>query len=141
MTAAFVSFGVTVPVFAPALAEALDAGKALTASAALAGLATLGVAAVPLSLSGDGTADLVHGTFAALGYVGMAFSPLLGALGLYRRGDKVAAGASVLVGVVSATSLACTVFLSDVGFFQRLGLGVVDAWMAVMAISIFREVV
>jgi hypothetical membrane protein len=136
MTAAFVSFGATVPVFAPVLADSLDAGKALKASVSIAGLATLGVAAVPLSSSGEGTADLLHGMLAVLGYCGMALSPLCGAVALYRRGDTTAAAASVVTGVVSAASLAASTFASDVGLFQRLGLGVVDAWLSVMAISI-----
>lgn len=139
MTAAFVSFGVAVPVFAPVLADSLDAGKALTASVSLAGLATLGVAAVPLSASGAGVADVVHGTLATLGYLGMALSPMLGAAALYRRGARGAAGVSAVIGVVSAASLATTTFASDVGLFQRLGLGVVDVWLAVAAISILRD--
>jgi hypothetical membrane protein len=138
MTTAFVAFGVTVPVFAPVLADSLGAGKPLTASLSLAGLATLGVAAFPLSRAGGGAADLVHGTFATLGYVGMAISPMFGAAGLFRRGHVHAAVASGTVGLVSAAALAATAFAFDVGLFQRLGLGVVDAWLVVMAVSILR---
>jgi hypothetical membrane protein len=138
MTTAFVAFGVTVPAFAPVLAHSLGVGKELTCSLSLAGLATLGVAAFPLSRSGGGAEDLVHGIFATLGYIGMALSPMFGAVALHRRGHTRAAVASGAVGVVSAASLAATAFASDVGLFQRLGLGVVDAWLVVMAISILR---
>ena len=140
MTKAFVAFGVTVPVFAPVLAESIDAGKALRVSATVAGLTTLGVAAAPLSASGAGSIDLVHGAFATLGYVGMALSPMFGALALRRRGNMGAAMASAVVGLVSATSLVATAFVADVGLCQRLGLGVVDAWFVVMAIWILVSV-
>jgi len=139
MTTALAIFGVTVPVFAPVLVDALGANKALQGSVSLAGLATLGIAAVPLSLSGEGIADVVHGTLASLGYFGMALSPILGGIALYRRGATRAAAASGIVGVVSAASLAATVFVSDVGLFQRLGLGVVDAWLTINAISILTS--
>jgi hypothetical membrane protein len=134
MTTAFVAFGVTVPVFAPVLADSLGAGKALRVSATVAGLATLGVAAAPLSASGAGIVDLVHGSFATLGYAGMALSPMLGALAFRRRGDVGAAVASAAAGLVSAASLVATAFAADVGLFQRLGLGVVDVWLVLMAI-------
>jgi hypothetical membrane protein len=138
MTTAFVTFGVTVPVFAPVLTDSLGAGKLLTGSLSAAGLATLGVAGVPLSRVAGGTQDLVHGTFAILGYGGMALAPMFGAVALLRRGEIRAARASGAVGLVSAGSLVASAFASDVGLFQRLGLGVVDLWLVVMAISILR---
>lgn len=137
MTGAFICFGVTMPVFAPVLDDFLGTRKALTSSVSLAGLATLGVAAVPLSLSGGGTEDVVHGTFATLGYIGMALSPLIGAVAFYRRRRIAAAAVSGLTGVVSAAALASTPFVSsNFGLLQRLGLGVVHAWLVVMAILI-----
>jgi len=139
MTTAFVAFGVAVPVFAPVLSDSLDAGKALTWSLSLAGLATLGVAAFPLARSGGSTEDLVHSTFATLGYIGMALTPMLGAAAFHRLAHFRAAAASGTVGAVSAASLVATAFASDVGLFQRLGLGVVDAWLVVMAISVLRS--
>jgi hypothetical protein len=138
MTTAFVTFGVTAPVFAPVLADSLKAGRRLTGSLSLAGVATLGVAACPLSSSGGGVQDFVHGSLATLGYAGMALTPMFGAAALHGRGKFRAAVASGAVGVVSAASLVATGFSPDVGLFQRLGLGVVDAWLVVMAISILR---
>jgi hypothetical membrane protein len=138
MTAAFVGFGVTVPMFAPVVSGALGAGKPLTAALALAGVATLGVAAVPLSRSGGGTRDLIHGALATTTYVGMALSPLLGAAAFYRRHNPGGATASALLGLIAAGSLAATPFVTDVGLYQRLGLGVVDTWILVMAVSILR---
>lgn len=137
MTGAFICFGVSVPVFAPVLDDSLGTRKALTFTVSLAGLATLGVAAVPLSVSGGGTEDVLHGTFATLGYIGMALSPMIGAVAFYRRRRVAAAGISALTGLVSAGALLSTPFVSShFGLLQRLGLGVVDAWLVVMAISI-----
>jgi hypothetical membrane protein len=137
MTAAFIGFGVTVPAFAPVLDDSLGTGRVLACTLSLAGLATLGVAAVPLSRSGGGLEDVAHGTFATLGYIGMALSPMTGAVAFYRRHQFTAAGVSGAAGIVSAASLAATPFVSThIGLFQRLGLGVVDAWLVVMAISI-----
>ena len=124
-------------VFAPVLDDFLGTRKALTSTVSLAGLSTLGVAAVPLSLSGGGTEDVVHGTFATLGYIGMALSPLIGAVAFNRRRRIAAAAISGLTGIVSAAASASTPFVSsNFGLLQRLGLGVVDAWLVVMAISI-----
>lgn len=136
MTAAFIGFGVAVPIFAPFVSRRLGAGRVLTATVALAGLATLGVAAVPLSLRGGGTRDVVHGALATTGYVAMALAPVLGGIALWRRGNLVAAAASGAAGILSAASLSCTVLVADDrGLFQRLGLGVVDAWFAAMAVT------
>jgi hypothetical membrane protein len=140
MTVAFVGFGVTVPVFAPTLADELGAGRVLTATVSVAGVATLGIAAVPLSRSGGGIEDIAHATLATLGYIGMALSPLAAAVALRRQGRIAAAAASVLVGAVSAVSLAATPFVSSyTGLFQRLGLGVVDTWLVVMAVWVLMD--
>ena len=123
--------------FRPILDDFLATHKALTCSLSLAGVATLGVAAVPLSRSGGGFEDVAHGALATLGYIGMAVSPMIGAVAFFRRRQIAAAGASALAGVVSAAALAATPFVSaDTGLLQRLGLGVVDAWIVAMAISI-----
>lgn len=140
MTAAFIGFGVTVPLFAPVLDDSLGARRALTCSLSLAGIATLGVAAVPLSRSGGGTEDIAHGALATAGYIGMALSPMVGAVAFFRRRQVTAGVLSGTAGVVSAASLAATPFVSgQVGLLQRLGLGVVDAWLVIMAILILAR--
>jgi hypothetical membrane protein len=139
MTGAFIAFGIAVPFFAQPLSRALEGGPALRAAVTLAGLATLAVASCPLSASGGGTRDLVHGVFATTGYVAMVASAGLGAIALSRSQRASAARVSVAVAVVATACLATTTAGLDVGLFQRAGLTVVDLWFVVMAISILRN--
>lgn len=132
MTAGFVCFGVAVPVYSVALREAL--GGRAWAAAMVTGLASLGVAAVPLDISK--TTDLVHGGFASIGYASLALTPLLAARPLAARGYRRAAAASRVVGALSAACLAATVFGSASGLFQRAGLTLGDLWLAGSAAAI-----
>jgi Protein of unknown function (DUF998) len=134
MTAGFVAFGIGVPVYAGALRNAL-AGPAW-ATAVATGLATLGVAAVPL---GSPRRDTVHGYLATAGYVTLAATPLLAARPLARAGRTAWARASVLSGVASAACLVATIPGPAHGLFQRLGLGAVDVWIVASAVEILRR--
>ncbi len=138
MTLAFVVFGMLVLPWAPVLARALKAPGLLPA-VAVAGLATLAVAVVPLSREPGGTQDALHGIAAGTGYVAMALTPLLAALALRRLGHPRLAATSAAVGVVSALCLAATLTADASGLFQRLGLGVVDLWHVVAAIVVLRR--
>lgn len=139
MTAGLVAFGVLLPVWAVVLGRVLGSGAVRTA-AAVAGLATLAVAALPLTREPGGTQDLLHALAAATGYVAMAATPLLAAGPLRRRGHRLAAIASTAVGLVSAACLVGTVALgSGGGGLQRAGLGVVDAWHVVAATWVLRS--
>jgi len=138
MTGAFVAFGLLMPVFAKPLARALGGGLLLRAAVTLAGLATLAVACCPLSASGSGTRDLIHGAFATTGYVAIVASAGLGAMALGRR-RVVASAVSAAVALVAAASLAMTLTGHDVGLFQRGGLTVIDLWFVVIAISVLRN--
>ncbi|HEX4905724.1 MAG TPA: DUF998 domain-containing protein [Acidimicrobiales bacterium] len=122
MNAGFVTFGVAVPTFAVAARQAL--GPPATAALVVAGLSTLGVAATPL---GPGP-DTAHGVFAGIGYLAMAAAPVLADR---RRG--------ALVSAIAAASLVATTVGPAHGMFQRLGLGVVDAWIVVTALRQRRE--
>ena len=134
MTAGFLCFGIAVPRFALVLRETLS-GPAWI-SAAASGVATLGVAAFPLHV--NPTVSALHGTFAASGYVALALVPFLAGRVLARRGHRGAAAASVAVAAMSAACLAATPFTDANGLFQRLGLGVVDGWLVVSAITISK---
>ena len=131
MTAAFVGFGLLAPVWAGTLGRSLGAPEVRTAVTA-AGLTTLGVAALPL---GGPLGDGAHAVSAGLGYVAMALSPLLAAPHLDGRARVTAAA----VGTASAALLAGTLLGHDPGALQRAGLGVVDAWFAVMAVRELRR--
>lgn len=132
MTACFVVFGVLVPVWAPTVARELGA-PSLRPAVAVAGLATLAVAALPLTREPGGTQDLLHGVAAGSGYVAMALTPLLAVRALHRAGHRTAAALCGLTGALSAAALVATVASDSSGLFQRLGLGVVDLWHVVVA--------
>ena len=130
MTAGFVAFGVLLPLASRGLPQALRAGGPLRASMLVAGLSTAAVAALPLQREEGGTGDLLHAAAAGVGYLAMAASPTLGAIGLARSGRRTAAAASVAVTVVSAGALVASLTVGPTGLWQRTGLGVVDAWFA-----------
>lgn len=132
MTACFVGFGVLLPLWAPVVARRLEA-PALRWSVTVAGLATVAVAALPLTREPGGTQDLVHALAAGTGYLAMSATPLIAAAGLRRQRRTTAATLSTLTGVVSACALVATVLADASGFFQRLGLTVVDLWHVVVA--------
>lgn len=131
MTAGFVAFGLGVPLFAQALRRTL--GGPAWIAATTTGMATLGVAATPL-----GRFDAAHLWFATLGYASLAATPLLAAPTLRARGSRLAANWSLACGVASAVLLAASTIDVANGVTQRLGLGLVDLWIVVAAVSIIR---
>lgn len=131
MTAGFVGFGLLLPVFARRLPDQLGR-PALRWSMWAAGVSTLGVAALPLQRDAGGTGDLLHAVAAGAGYLAMAASPALAA-GRTRFGVLSAA-----VSAVSAGSLVVSVTTGPTGLWQRVGLGVVDAWFAGCALWSLR---
>ena len=136
MTACFVVFGVLVPVWARTLSRLLGV-PALQPVVTVAGLATLAVAALPLTRAGGQPQDTWHAVAATTGYLAMAATPLVASRGL--RG--AARGASVAVGVVAAAALVASTLGAFAlglgsGAFQRLGLTAVDAWHVAVASSV-----
>ena len=89
------------------------------------GAVTLAVAALPLG----GAYDNAHGVAAGLGYLTLAAVPV--AVGRRPR--------SVAFGVVSGVCLLLTVALDRDGLFQRVGLTVAQAWVAVSALALLRS--
>ena len=130
MTACLVVFGVLVPVWARTLARELGR-PALGPVVTVAGLATLAVAALPLTEQGGRLQDAGHAAAALTGYVAMAITPLVAAPALAPGRRQL----SVATGVVSAAALAVSV-LTGSGGAQRLGLTVVDAWHVVVATGV-----
>lgn len=98
------------------------------------GLATLAVAALPLDVSAVG--DQAHGVAATVGYVSLALVPALAAAPLARTGCRRVAFASVVASIAIAICLALTVVVDANGAFQRLGLGIGDAWLIVAGLSL-----
>ena len=134
MTACFVAFGVLVPVWAGVVARVLRV-PALRPVVTTAGLATLAVAALPLTREGGQGQDVLHAVAAGTGYLAMAATPLVAARGLRGR----ARTASLAVGLVSAAALVGTLVVDGSGGLQRLGLTVVDAWHVVVAAVVLRR--
>ena len=139
MTAGFVGFGVLLPLFARELPDLLDAGPTLRRSATLAGVSTLFVAALPLQVTEGGLGDTLHAVAAGTGYLAMAATPAIAAVALKRSGRRTAAAASAAVSAVSAASLVVSVTSGPTGLWQRVGLGVVDAWFAGVAVWALRR--
>ncbi len=136
MTAGFVTFGVSLPVFAVGLRAAIPGRAWITAAAT--GLSTLAVAATPLDRSA--TIDRLHSIVAGVGYLTLAATPLLAAAPLRLLGHRGLARFGVAAGLTSATALALTTTGLPTGLFQRVGLTVSDAWIIATALTVVRGV-
>jgi hypothetical protein len=90
MTGGLVAFGLLLPLWARVLGRRLRS-RPVEVAATVAGLATLAVAALPLTRQAGGTQDLWHAVAAGVGYVAMALTPLLAAGPLRRAGLRRAA--------------------------------------------------
>ena len=130
MTLSFVAFGLLLPLWGRTLARELRV-PALAPVVAVAGLATLAVAALPLTREGGSAQDAAHAVAALTGYVAMAATPLLASRGLGRWARE----ASLLVGLTAAYALAWSAVTGS-GGHQRLGLTVVDAWHVAVAAGV-----
>ena len=138
MTGGLVIFGLLVPVWAIVLGSRLGS-RPLQVAVTTAGLATLAVAALPLTREPGGLQDLLHALAAGVGYLAMALTPLLAVAPLRRAGHLRAAAGSAVVGVLSAAALAGSLLLPEAtGALQRLGLTVVDGWHVVAALVVLR---
>ena len=143
MTSGMVAFGLLIPVWARTLGRVLES-TALRRTVTTAGVATLAVAALPLTQEGGTTQDALHAVAAGIGYVAMAATPLVAAPLLRRRGHGRAGAASLVVGAVSVAGLVGTLLVGEdgrvgSGALQRLGLTVVDAWHVVAAFAVLRR--
>jgi len=139
MTSGLVAFGVLLPVWAVVLGARLGS-RSVQGAATVAGLATLAVAALPLTREPGGTQDLLHAVAAGTGYLAMALTPLLAVRPLRSAGRPRAAVASAVVGATSGAALIGTLLVEDAaGGLQRLGLGVVDGWHVVAAVLVLRS--
>jgi hypothetical protein len=134
MTAGFVTFGVSLPVYAVAMRATIPGRAWVTAVAT--GLATVAVAATPLDRSD--TVDRLHAVFAGIGYITLAATPLLAARPLFAIGHRRLAVSAIAAGVTSAVALALTTTSLPTGLLQRVGLTASDAWIVVAALAIRR---
>lgn len=134
MSAGFGVFGAGMTLYGAALRSALP-GPAWTMAVAT-GVATLGVAALPL---GTSLGETPHAAAAAAGYASLAALPLVASRSLARRGRRGWAGYSVVTGVVSGACLLASFLGPASGLLQRAGLTVVDVWVVGSALQILRQ--
>ncbi len=134
MSTAFVVFAIGMCSYALALRGA-PVGPAWV-TAAVSGLATIGVAAFPLHHSA--TVDRLHGVFAGTGYVTLAATALIGAVFLRRVGARSLALLAAVAGFGCAMSLGLTLIGSFEGLFQRVGLTAGDVWVVASAVALRR---
>lgn len=131
MTIGFIGFGAGVIAFGFALRGA-GAGPAWMSAVATACF-TLAVAATPL---GGPTRDVVHGTFASLGYLTLVGAPLLSARPLARLGRTGWSRFSLGIGTSAALCLAASALGPAHGLAQRAGLTTGDVWIVVVALQL-----
>ncbi len=134
MSAGFGVFGAGMILYGAALRTALP-GRAWTLAVAT-GVATLGVAALPLETSAG---DRPHQVAAVTGYATLTALPVAAAVSLGRSGRRAWARYSVATGVVSAVCLLASALGPGEGLFQRAGLAVVDVWVVASAIDVLRR--
>lgn len=133
MTAGFVVFGISVVLYGVVVRRVVTAGAGL--AALVCGVATLGVAAVPLGRGTDG----LHGLFAGIGYLALTSVPVLMAGPLRRGGRRCLAGVALAAATVGGACLLATTLGPAHGLFQRLGLTTGDAWLVTSAVVILRR--
>jgi hypothetical membrane protein len=134
MAAGVVAFGIGVPLYAVALRDALP-GRAW-ALAAVAGVATLGVAAFPL---GSPANDAAHRACVAVAYLALPALPIVAAGALRRQKRVHWSMISTVTGVVTGALLLGSLVTSRTGLLQRAGLVVVDVWIVATALDILRR--
>ena len=134
MTTGLAGFGLGMLLYAGALRSAVPGPAWLAALGA--GVAVLGVIAVPLGVSP--ATDDVHGGFAIAAYVALVAMPLLAARPLAAGGRRGVARLSVATGVASGLCLAGMALGATPGLLQRIGLTVVDAWVVGSAACVLR---
>ncbi len=135
MTAAFLVFSCGMAAHAFALRRAMSGPSWI--AAAVTGLATVGVAALPLHHSS--TVDTAHGVCAGVGYASLAATSLLAVVPLAQSGEHRWARGALLSGVATAGALACTVVAPHHGLFQRVGLTIGDCWVIASALAITQR--
>ncbi len=125
MTAGMVVFGLAVPVYGLVIRRAVP-GPAWI-SAVTAGVATLGVAALPLDHSS--LVDSLHLVAAGTGYVALALVPVLARSGLVGSGHRRLAGFGSVAAIVAGAAMVTSLLVDQSGLFQRIGLTAGDAFL------------
>ena len=137
VTSGMIVFGLSAIVFGGRMRHQL--GRRAGAAMAIAGFASLGVAAFPCSSGCPGAessgTDMGHLVMAAIHYVAFTSVPFLAARG---DGSFVIAARS-LAALAAVALIAQAAGIGPNGLMQRLGLTLNDVWMIGMALVAMRE--
>lgn len=135
MSAGFVGFGLLMPIFARELGRSLGS-PTVRAAVTASGLATLAVAAFPVTADGGTSGDSIHYAAAAVAYTANVLAPFLAARQMSSlRARRVSEGVALGIGAALVGSV---VFEDVTGLLQRTGLTLFDAWAVAMAIRGLR---
>ncbi len=133
MTAGFLGFGLLMPVFARGLGQALGS-RAAAAAVTTSGLATLAVAALPLSVEGGTPIDTLHNAAAGVAYAANVLGPIVVASHLR---TPAARRASYALSAAMAAALIGSLAVDDTtGLLQRTGLTMYDVWAVTLAVTV-----
>lgn len=133
MTAGFLGFGLLMPVFARALGQELGS-RSVQAAVTASALATLAVAAFPLSPEGGTSVDTLHNVAAGVAYAANVLAPIVAAPHLR---TPVARRASYALSGAMTAALVGSLALDDVtGLLQRAGLTMYDVWAVALAVTV-----
>lgn len=136
MTAGLLGFGLLMPLFARGVGQELGS-TAVPAAVTTSALATLAVAALPLSAEGGTTVDTLHNVAAAVAYAANVAGPVAAAPHLR---SKVARRGSYALSAAMAAALVGSVTLEDLtGLLQRTGLTLYDLWAVALALVVLRR--
>lgn len=133
MTAGFLGFGLLMPIYARGLGQALHS-RAVQVAVTASAVATLGVAAFPLTAEGGTPTDTLHNVAAGVAYAANILGPIAAAPHL--RSTAARRSSYALAAVMTAV-LVGSVTLDDLtGLLQRTGLTLYDAWAVALALTV-----
>jgi hypothetical membrane protein len=133
MTAGFLGFGLLMPIYARALGQALNS-RAVRIAVTTSAVATLAVAAFPLSEEGGTASDTLHNVAAGAAYAANVLGPIAAAPHLR---SKAARRGSYALSAVMAAALIGSVALDDLtGLLQRVGLTMYDGWAVALSLTV-----
>lgn len=133
MTAGFLGFGLLMPLYARGLGQALDS-RAVQGAVTASAVATLAVAAFPLSEEGGTSIDTLHNVAAGVAYAANVLGPVVAAPHLRSRAAR---RASYALAALMTAALIGSVTLDDLtGLLQRTGLTLYDAWAVTLAVTV-----
>ena len=133
MTAGFLGFGLLMPIYARGLGRALGS-RAVQVAVTTSAVATLAVAAFPLTAEGGTWTDTLHNVAAGAAYAANILGPIAAAPHLR---TKAARRASYALSVAITAALVGSLAVDELtGLLQRAGLTMYDVWAVALAVTV-----